>query len=46
MVTADQIDPNKLKIECQANGDAPVLHTDDFIFNTVQMVITFSGTSL
>jgi 2-keto-4-pentenoate hydratase/2-oxohepta-3-ene-1,7-dioic acid hydratase in catechol pathway len=39
MVTADQIDPNKLKIECQVNGEMrQASNTDDFIFNAAQMV--------
>jgi len=39
MVTADQIDPNQLKIECQVNGEMrQSSNTDDFIFNTAQMV--------
>jgi len=43
MVTADQIDPNKLKIECQVNGETrQSSNTDDFIFNTAQMVTYIS----
>jgi 2-keto-4-pentenoate hydratase/2-oxohepta-3-ene-1,7-dioic acid hydratase in catechol pathway len=43
MVTADQIDPNKLKIECQVNGEMrQSSNTDDFIFNTAQMVTYIS----
>jgi 2-keto-4-pentenoate hydratase/2-oxohepta-3-ene-1,7-dioic acid hydratase in catechol pathway len=39
MVTADQIDPNQLKVECQVNGEMrQSSNTDDFIFNTAQMV--------
>jgi 2-keto-4-pentenoate hydratase/2-oxohepta-3-ene-1,7-dioic acid hydratase in catechol pathway len=39
MVTADQIDPNQLKIDCQVNGEMrQSSNTDDFIFNTAQMV--------
>ena len=39
MVTADQIDPNRLKIECQVNGEMrQSSNTDDIIFNTAQMV--------
>ena len=39
MVTADQVNPDKLKIECQVNGEArQSSNTDDFIFNTAQMV--------
>jgi 2-keto-4-pentenoate hydratase/2-oxohepta-3-ene-1,7-dioic acid hydratase in catechol pathway len=43
MVTADQIDPDKLKIECQVNGETrQSSNTDDFIFNTAQMVTYIS----
>lgn len=43
MVTADQIDPNQLKIECQVNGEMrQSSNTDDFIFNTAQMVTYIS----
>ena len=43
MVTADQIDPDKLKIECQVNGEMrQSSNTDDFIFNTAQMVTYIS----
>jgi len=43
MVTADQIDPNKLKIECQVNGEMrQSSNTDDFIFNAAQMVTYIS----
>jgi 2-keto-4-pentenoate hydratase/2-oxohepta-3-ene-1,7-dioic acid hydratase in catechol pathway len=43
LVTADQIDPNKLKIECQVNGEMrQSSNTDDFIFNTAQMVTYIS----
>ena len=39
MVTADQDNPDKLKIECQVNGETrQSSNTDDFIFNTAQMV--------
>ena len=39
LVTADQIDPDKLKIECQVNGETrQSSNTDDFIFNTAQIV--------
>lgn len=38
-VTADQINPDKLKIECRVNGELrQSSNTDDFIFNTAQMV--------
>ena len=43
MVTADQIDPDQLKIECQVNGEMrQSSNTDDFIFNTAQMVTYIS----
>jgi 2-keto-4-pentenoate hydratase/2-oxohepta-3-ene-1,7-dioic acid hydratase in catechol pathway len=43
MVTADQIDPNRLKIECQVNGEMrQSSNTDDFIFNAAQMVTYIS----
>jgi 2-keto-4-pentenoate hydratase/2-oxohepta-3-ene-1,7-dioic acid hydratase in catechol pathway len=43
MVTADQIDPNQLKIECQVNGEMrQSSNTDDFIFNAAQMVTYIS----
>jgi|SRR5271166_5634929 len=39
LVTADQINPDKLKIECRVNGELrQSSNTDDFIFNTAQMV--------
>jgi 2-keto-4-pentenoate hydratase/2-oxohepta-3-ene-1,7-dioic acid hydratase in catechol pathway len=39
MVTADQVIPDKLKIECKVNGELrQSSNTDDFIFNTAQMV--------
>jgi 2-keto-4-pentenoate hydratase/2-oxohepta-3-ene-1,7-dioic acid hydratase in catechol pathway len=39
MVTADQVNPDKLKIECRVNGETrQSSNTDDFIFNTAQMV--------
>jgi 2-keto-4-pentenoate hydratase/2-oxohepta-3-ene-1,7-dioic acid hydratase in catechol pathway len=39
MVTADQVNPDKLKVECQVNGEIrQSSNTDDFIFNTAQMV--------
>jgi 2-keto-4-pentenoate hydratase/2-oxohepta-3-ene-1,7-dioic acid hydratase in catechol pathway len=35
LVTADQIDPDKLKIECRVNGETrQSSNTSDFIFNT------------
>jgi len=39
LVTADQINPDKLKIECRVNGEMrQSSNTDDFIFNTAQIV--------
>jgi 2-keto-4-pentenoate hydratase/2-oxohepta-3-ene-1,7-dioic acid hydratase in catechol pathway len=39
MVTADQIDPDRLKVECRVNGETrQSSSTADFIFNTRQMV--------
>jgi len=39
LVSADQVNPDKLKIECQVNGETrQSSNTDDFIFNTAQMV--------
>jgi 2-keto-4-pentenoate hydratase/2-oxohepta-3-ene-1,7-dioic acid hydratase in catechol pathway len=39
MVTADQIDPDKLKLECRVNGETRQSSTTaDFIFNSRQMV--------
>ena len=39
MVTADQIDPDKLKVECRVNGETRQSSTTaDFIFNTRQMI--------
>jgi 2-keto-4-pentenoate hydratase/2-oxohepta-3-ene-1,7-dioic acid hydratase in catechol pathway len=39
MVTADQINPDKLKVECRVNGETRQSSTTaDFIFNTRQMV--------
>jgi 2-keto-4-pentenoate hydratase/2-oxohepta-3-ene-1,7-dioic acid hydratase in catechol pathway len=39
MVTADQIDPDKLKLECRVNGETRQSSTTaDFIFNTRQMI--------
>jgi 2-keto-4-pentenoate hydratase/2-oxohepta-3-ene-1,7-dioic acid hydratase in catechol pathway len=39
LVTADQINPDKLKIDCKVNGETrQSSNTDDFIFNTAQIV--------
>lgn len=39
LVTADQIDPDKLKIECRVNGETrQSSNTNDFIFNTRQQI--------
>jgi len=39
MVTADQIDPDRLKVECRVNGETrQSSSTSDFIFNSRQMV--------
>jgi 2-keto-4-pentenoate hydratase/2-oxohepta-3-ene-1,7-dioic acid hydratase in catechol pathway len=39
LVTADQIDPDNLKIECRVNGETrQSSNTSDFIFNTRQMI--------
>ncbi|MGC8658852.1 MAG: fumarylacetoacetate hydrolase family protein [Desulfomonilaceae bacterium] len=39
MVTADQINPDNLKIECRVNGETrQSSNTNDFIFNTRQMI--------
>jgi len=39
MVTADQIDPDKLKLECRVNGETRQSSTtSDFIFNTRQII--------
>ncbi|HET9180491.1 MAG TPA: fumarylacetoacetate hydrolase family protein [Candidatus Angelobacter sp.] len=39
MVTADQIDPDNLKLECRVNGETRQQSTTaDFIFNSAQMV--------
>ena len=39
MVTADQIDPDNLKVECRVNSETRQQSTTaDFIFNTAQMV--------
>src|SRR5579864_7640072 len=39
LVTADQVNPDKLAIQCWVNGELrQSSNTDDFIFNTAQMV--------
>jgi 2-keto-4-pentenoate hydratase/2-oxohepta-3-ene-1,7-dioic acid hydratase in catechol pathway len=39
LVTADQVNPDKLKIECRVNGELrQSSNTDDFIFGTAQIV--------
>jgi 2-keto-4-pentenoate hydratase/2-oxohepta-3-ene-1,7-dioic acid hydratase in catechol pathway len=39
MVTADQIDPDNLKLECRVNGETrQSSSTSDFIFNTRKMI--------
>jgi 2-keto-4-pentenoate hydratase/2-oxohepta-3-ene-1,7-dioic acid hydratase in catechol pathway len=39
LVTAEQINPDKLKIECRVNGETrQSSNTDDFIFSTAQIV--------
>ena len=39
LVTADQVNPDNLKIECRVNGETrQSSNTDDFIFNTAQIV--------
>jgi 2-keto-4-pentenoate hydratase/2-oxohepta-3-ene-1,7-dioic acid hydratase in catechol pathway len=39
MITADQIDPDNLKLECRVNGETRQSSTTaDFIFNTRQMI--------
>ena len=39
MVTADQIDPDQLKLECRVNGETrQASSTSDFIFNSRQMI--------
>jgi 2-keto-4-pentenoate hydratase/2-oxohepta-3-ene-1,7-dioic acid hydratase in catechol pathway len=39
LVTADQIDPDNLKIECRANGETrQSSNTNDMIFNTRQII--------
>lgn len=44
MVTADQIDPDSLKLECRVNGETrQSSNTSDFIFNTRQMISYISN---
>lgn len=44
MVTADQIDPDNLKLECRVNGETrQSSNTSDFIFNSRQMVSYISN---
>lgn len=39
LVTADQVDPDKLKIECRVNGETrQSSNTSDMIFNTKQII--------
>jgi len=39
LVTADQIDPDNLKLECRVNGETrQSSSTNDFIFNTRKMI--------
>jgi 2-keto-4-pentenoate hydratase/2-oxohepta-3-ene-1,7-dioic acid hydratase in catechol pathway len=39
LVTADQVNPNQLKVECRVNSDIrQSSNTDDFIFNAAQIV--------
>jgi 2-keto-4-pentenoate hydratase/2-oxohepta-3-ene-1,7-dioic acid hydratase in catechol pathway len=39
LVTADQVNPDKLKVECRVNGEVrQSSSTDDFIFNTAELV--------
>lgn len=39
LVTADQIDPDNLKLECRVNGETrQSSNTSDFVFNTRQMI--------
>ncbi len=43
MVTADQIDPDSLKLECRVNGETrQSSNTSDFIFNTRKMIAYIS----
>jgi len=44
MVTADQIDPDKLKVECRVNGQTrQSSSTSDFIFNSRKMISYISA---
>lgn len=39
LVTADQVNPDKLKIECRVNGELRQnSNTDDFIFNSAEII--------
>jgi 2-keto-4-pentenoate hydratase/2-oxohepta-3-ene-1,7-dioic acid hydratase in catechol pathway len=39
LVTGDQVNPDNLKIECKVNGETrQSSNTDDFIFNTAQII--------
>ena len=43
LVTADQIDPDNLKLECRVNGETrQSSNTSDFIFNTRKMIAYIS----
>ncbi len=43
MVTADQINPDNLKIECRVNGETrQSSNTSDFIFNSRQLIAFIS----
>jgi 2-keto-4-pentenoate hydratase/2-oxohepta-3-ene-1,7-dioic acid hydratase in catechol pathway len=43
LVTADQIDPDNLKLECRANGETrQTSNTSDMIFNTRQIITYIS----
>jgi 2-keto-4-pentenoate hydratase/2-oxohepta-3-ene-1,7-dioic acid hydratase in catechol pathway len=43
MVTADQINPDNLKIECRVNGQTrQSSNTNDFIFNSRQLIAFIS----
>jgi 2-keto-4-pentenoate hydratase/2-oxohepta-3-ene-1,7-dioic acid hydratase in catechol pathway len=43
LVTADQIDPDNLKLECRANGETrQSSNTNDMIFNTRQIITYIS----
>jgi 2-keto-4-pentenoate hydratase/2-oxohepta-3-ene-1,7-dioic acid hydratase in catechol pathway len=43
LTTADQVDPDKLKIECRVNGETRQSSTtDDFIFNCAQLIAYIS----